>query len=67
MLCDRKVQGITEVLAEAGSFEVDLDAIFEETAAETICEAGWPGLLALPFTGPFALQTQTFKGNIHSH
>lgn len=31
-LCDRKVQGLTEVLAKAGCFEVALHAIFEETA-----------------------------------
>lgn len=43
----RTVKGLTEVLAEAGCFEVVLDAVFEETAAEAVREAGSPQLLAL--------------------
>ena len=62
------MQGLTEVLAEAvceagqfeeSHFEIILDASFEETAAEAVCEPGSPGLLALSSleSGRFALQT----------
>ena len=69
------MQGLTEVLVEAvceaGPFELaalklSWMQIFEETATEVVCEAGSPDLLSLPslMSGPFALQTLTFKGNI---
>ena len=56
-LWDRKGKGLTEVLAEAGCFEVVLDTAFEETAAEAVCETGSPGSLALSslMSSPFVL------------
>lgn len=62
------MQGLSKVLDEAvcetgqfdeSHFEIILDANFEETAAEAVCKAGSPGMLALSSleSGLFAGQT----------